>query len=61
MLDEAIRGYLKSAKKAGLRPHILNQKSNSEYETLWKLLESKKPIPSPIKIHSFGERNLAFV
>ena len=59
MLDEAIRGYVNSARKAKIRPHILNQKSDAEYENLWKQLESNKPIKSPYEIHSFGETVLA--
>jgi len=61
LLDEAIHGYLASARKASLRPHaVLNQKSDAEYEDLWNALENKKPIPSPVKVYSFGKRNLAF-
>ncbi len=60
MLDEAINGYVTSARKAKLRPHVLNQIVDSEYESLWKKLEGKKTIPSPIKVHSFGEHSLSF-
>ncbi len=59
MLDEAIRGYVISAKKAKIRPHILNQVSDIEYENLWKKLNSPKPIKSPYQIYSFGERVLS--
>lgn len=56
MLDEAIRGYIISAKKSKIRPSILNQTSDKEYEDLWKNLNSSKPIKSPYQIYSFGER-----
>jgi predicted RNase H-like HicB family nuclease len=56
MLDEAIRGYIISAKKSKIRPSILNQVSDKEYENLWKNLNSSKPIKSPYEIYSFGER-----
>ncbi len=59
MLDEAIRGYVVSAKKAKIRPHILNQVSDMEYENLWKKLNSPKPMKSPYQIYSFGERVLS--
>ena len=59
MLDEAIRGYIISAKKSKIRPNILNQVSDKQYEDLWKKLKSPKPIKSPYKIHSFGERVFA--
>lgn len=57
-LEEAIRGYLVSARKIKARSGILNQKSEKEYEKLWKILKNNKPIPSPYKIHSFGQRSL---
>ena len=56
MLDEAIRGYIISAKKSKIRPSILNQVSDKEYEVLWKNLNSPKPVKSPYQIYSFGER-----
>lgn len=56
MLDEAIRGYIYSAKKSRIRPNILNQISDKEYEDLWKSLNSNKPVKSPYQIYSFGER-----
>jgi hypothetical protein len=59
MLDEAIRGYVMSAKKSKLRPIVLNQTADAEYEKLWDKLTKGLSIPSPIQIHSFGERSLA--
>ena len=60
MLDEAIRGYLTSARKASLRPHVLNQVADLEYQSLWDKLQARKVIRSSIKVHSFGMRTLAF-
>lgn len=60
-LDEAIRGYVLSARKAKLRPQILNQIAEEEYEDLWNKLENKKTISSPIKVHSFGRRSLSVI
>ena len=54
-LQEAIRGYVESQKKiGGSRVVPLNQKADSEYETLWKNLITDKPIPSPISVSQFG-------
>ncbi len=52
LLDEAIRGYLKSARKAKLHDNILNQKTDAEYETLWNQIENKKPTKSSIEVYS---------
>jgi len=60
MLDEAIRGYVVSAKKIkGSRYVFLNQKADIEYENLWKNLNSNKLIKSPYQVYSFGERILS--
>jgi predicted RNase H-like HicB family nuclease len=56
MLDEAIRGYVMSAKKSKIWQSVLNQVPEKEYEDLWKKLNSSKPVKSPYQIHSFGER-----
>ena len=57
-LFEAMQGYLESAKKIKARPHILNQKTDVEYEALWKNLEQRK-VEQPKNIFSFGTLNLA--
>jgi len=62
-LLEATKGYLEAAKKMKLRPIILNQKSEKEYEELWKRLESGKAESAPSvidnkEIHNFGYQNL---
>ncbi len=36
LLFEAIIGYLASARKMKARPNILNQKTDPEYERMWK-------------------------
>lgn len=61
MLDEAIRGYVASAQKAKLRPNVLNQIADKEYQDLWDKVHTNKKIPSMIQMHSYGERTLAFV
>jgi hypothetical protein len=59
LLDEAIRGYLHSGRKASLRPVVLNQKPDPEYEKMWNALEARRTLPPQFKVHSFGERSLA--
>ncbi len=55
-LHDAIRGYIDSQKKIkgsmGYAP--LNQEPDAEYEKLWGLLQSNKPIPSPIRVEHYG-------
>ncbi len=54
-LLQAVNGYLQSFKKIkGVRFYPLNQKSDPEYERLWKNLNSPKPIKSPYEIDMFG-------
>ncbi|MDP2651946.1 MAG: hypothetical protein Q8O94_02330 [bacterium] len=59
LLEEAMRGYLASARKGKLNPIILNQTSDQEYEKLWRGRDNPKLIPSPIQIHTFSERTFA--
>ncbi len=57
LLLEATRGYLKSAQKAKARiNHILNQKTDPEYEDLWDSLEVKKSNKEevPSNVFTFG-------
>ncbi|RJQ30802.1 hypothetical protein C4572_03505 [Candidatus Parcubacteria bacterium] len=60
-LFEAIKGYVKSFTKAHARPHMLNQKTNEEYEKMWKNLTrgNDKPIKSPYEIYTFGKQLLS--
>ncbi len=60
-LDEAIRGYVEAARKAGFNSDVLNQKVDPEYEQMWQRLQKGKRIPSPIQVYSFGEQKLSFV
>ena len=63
-LFEAIRGYVKSAQKIKARLHILNQKTDTEYENLWNKLQEKKGVPLSKylpPVYTFGERHLAVV
>ncbi|MCX6716979.1 MAG: hypothetical protein NTV72_03575 [Candidatus Taylorbacteria bacterium] len=55
-LFEALQGYVESAKKANLRPHILNQKTDVEYENLWNDLVAGRPIKSPFQVSMFGKK-----
>ncbi len=54
-LLQAVDGYIESAKKIkGSRFYSLNQKSEPEYEKLWKILNSSKPIKSPYVVNMYG-------
>ncbi len=55
-LFDAIKGYVESAKKANLRPNVLNQKADEEYEALWKNLNSSNPVSSPYQVATFGRQ-----
>lgn len=54
---EAVRGYVESAKKIKVRPHILNQSVDREYEEMWRAgTEAKRQNPS---IFFAGRMNIA--
>ncbi len=54
-LLQAVRGYVDSCSKIkGSRLSPLNQKTDPEYEKLWSILNSPKPIKSPFEINMFG-------
>ena len=54
-LQEAMRGYVDSLQKIhGARPGPLNQNTDPQYEKLWAALDANKPVPSPIKVLSYG-------
>ncbi len=55
-LFDAIKGYIESAKKASLRPIVLNQKADDEYEELWRKLNKNEPIKSPYEVATFGRQ-----
>jgi len=64
LLQEAITGFLISARKEKLPNMTVNQKPDKEYEILWNNLQkqkTKKPIKSPFKIYSAGLMNLSTV
>ncbi|MEK7624120.1 MAG: hypothetical protein AAB404_00090 [Patescibacteria group bacterium] len=42
LLDEATQGFLESARKIKLRPSVLNQKPDSEYEKMWEEYQDRK-------------------
>ena len=59
-LFEAIQGYVLSARKAHIRAEkILNQKTDKEYETLWKKVTAPRAIKSPFQIYSYGKQLIA--
>ena len=66
LLNEAIAGYLGSARKFKLRPHVLNQTVDAEYEKMWqdsqKGVEAKRVAQSTKSpyVLSSGQFNLAF-
>lgn len=41
-LDEAVQGYLEAARKFKVRPQILNQIANPEYEKMWQEYQDRK-------------------
>lgn len=55
-LLQAVDGYIASMKKikGATNFSALNQKADEEYENLWAILHSKKPIKSPYQINAFG-------
>lgn len=59
LLDEAIRGYVASAKKAKLSVGVLNQKTSPEYESLWKLGVAAKKGRSSKKIYQISSQSLS--
>lgn len=60
-LDEAIRGYIESARRVRLGAGVLNQKVNAEYEKLWTRAQQNKPIRSPLKLYSVGSTELSSI
>ena len=57
LLFESIQGYVESAQKIKARPHILNQKTDPEYETMWQAVqEGKRPSHT---VYTSGEMNLS--
>jgi len=55
-LLQAVDGYIAAMKKVkGLKNYAaLNQKTDSEYEAMWKNLHAKKPVESPYQIDMYG-------
>jgi hypothetical protein len=58
LLFEAVDGYVESARKMKARPDILNQKSDPEYEEMWRSLEAKKALPRK-SVFTFGQQSFA--
>ncbi len=65
LLNEAVQGYLESARKFKLRPQVLNQIADSEYEKMWQgaqkgeMGSATRSTKSPYVLSS-GQLNLAF-
>ena len=55
-LLQAVSGYINSLKKVkgSKNFNALNQKTDPEYETLWKSLHSEQPITSPYQVDMYG-------
>ncbi len=55
-LLQAVDGYIAAMKKIkGAKNYTaLNQNADPEYEKLWSIVNSEKPIRSPYQINSFG-------
>jgi predicted RNase H-like HicB family nuclease len=56
LLFEAMQGYVESLRKIKARSDALNQKTDPEYEAMWKAIEARKAIPLK-SIFAFGERS----
>ena len=63
LLFEAVEGYVRSARKYKARPAVLNQKTDEEYEQLWKTLQKEKEGTKTRKrmpiVATFGRQSLA--
>jgi len=59
-LDQAIKGYVETARKYKMRPFALNQKPDKEYQQLWRALQEHKKIPSEKEVYHFGYNTGAF-
>jgi predicted RNase H-like HicB family nuclease len=57
LLFEALSGYVEAAQKIKVRPSILNQKTDSEYEEMWQNRQEEKFVKSR-NIYSSGELNI---
>ena len=55
-LLQATEGYIKAVAKVKgtTNYHALNQVPDAEYEELWNLLHSSKPVKSPYQIGMYG-------
>lgn len=65
LLNEAVQGYLESARKFKLRPYVLNQVADSEYEKMWQgaqrgVMGSATRVTKSPYVLSSGQFNLAF-
>ena len=59
-LNQAIAGYIETARKYKMRLFALNQKPDKEYEDLWNNLTEHKKIPIEKQVYQFGYHTGAF-
>ena len=59
-LDQAIKGYIETARKYKMRSFVLNQKPDKEYQELWEALQEHKKISSKKEVYHFGYHTGAF-
>ena len=64
-LNEATKGYIEAARKIKIRPMVLNQKTDAEYEKMWqeyhnrKLKEKYENLVNKLPIFSAGWLEMA--
>lgn len=56
LLSEALSGYVETARKTKVRPAVLNQKSDAEYERMWNHAQEQKS--GSDRIVNFGRFNI---
>lgn len=59
LLFEAIQGYVEIARKIKVRPYVLNQKPDAEYEQMWKNIQNNKLSANKQEVYTAGQLALA--
>jgi predicted RNase H-like HicB family nuclease len=59
LLFEALEGYVETARKVKIRPHVLNQNPDMEYEQLWSHLHNQKQLLRVSQSHFAGKEIFA--
>jgi len=52
-LQQALSGYVETARKYKMRPLSLNQQTDKEYEAMWQALEQRKRVVGK-QVYHFG-------